>query len=556
MPGGFEGHLAEIERGCMDVRHGRLSLLTEEETYFLNDEGARGFLRRMLSGDREGLSPGSLFRLHDVLVLRGRYRRCIEPLERIASSGDLNGPVVRLALARAGNAALDHSIPLDMGPVVSALGLSERMAPNSRRRGGQNPLLIVESHLLASRLLVERSDHVESRMLARGMRDGMFRYLDTAYEAAEELSSFDEGVGAYHLIRCDLVHSQMRLDSGDPASARRIMGGALERAIEMEFPYLEVLALEELSRTAGSEEEGIGLLERAIESSARIDNDTEGRRAKVDMHELRCAMAESGTAEAKQDMVRNAHMMDEVSEGLSRDDPDSYIRARARSALWMARADDHRSGANVIREALKHLKKFPDDEIESVLLSTAVMVHLRSGNRSKGKRALLDLIARRPVKNYPEAYLILKEAVSEHEWLRTDPDTSELFEDEMDYSIDRSAVEEIVRRAKDAFPNEFGAMLRGAPHISHIEPVLEGAGGRASFMFSLFDRLSQRAVQGEGVVHSHPSGSARPSKADLSMFSRFPGINLIIGYPFSEDSIAAYDRLGNRVRLRIEEDGS
>ena len=68
---------------------------------------------------------------------------------------------------------------------------------------------------------------------------------------------------------------------------------------------------------------------------------------------------------------------------------------------------------------------------------------------------------------------------------------------------------------------------------------------------SLYSRFSGRNVEGEGVVHSHPSGSARPSRADLSMFGRFPGINIIIGHPFRDDSMAAYDRLGNRVRLDI-----
>jgi len=35
------------------------------------------------------------------------------------------------------------------------------------------------------------------------------------------------------------------------------------------------------------------------------------------------------------------------------------------------------------------------------------------------------------------------------------------------------------------------------------------------------------------------------------MFGRFPGVNIIIGYPYKDDSMAAYDRLGNRVRLEI-----
>ncbi len=115
-------------------------------------------------------------------------------------------------------------------------------------------------------------------------------------------------------------------------------------------------------------------------------------------------------------------------------------------------------------------------------------------------------------------------------------------------------MEEIISRAKEAYPNEFGAMMRGLQHITHIEPVMEGASNRNSFLFSLYNRFSQRSVDGEGVVHSHPSGSVRPSRADLSMFGRFPGINIIIGYPYTGNSMAAYDRLGNRVRLDIVKD--
>ena len=537
----------------MEARRGSIPSATEERIVFPFDKRPGGFLKKLLSGDGGGVTPDQLFQAHELLILRGRYRICLEPLQRIASSAGIRDRVLKLALARAGNAALDHSIPLDMEPIVSALGLSERTAPGSRSGRKVDPLLNAEMKMLASRLLEASALNVESDNLARGMRDGMFRYIGMAASSAEELISIDAGIGAYHLARCEMIEAELRLGLDEYASAQRGFTSVIDRADRSGFPYLEIRALVALARTVESGGEAAELLRRAAELSSNIRNGTEESRANVELRELECVMAEGDGSGAKMIMARKARSMNDAAKDLLPDDPGSYIEARARAALWMARADDHRGGANAVREALGHIKKHPNDDIECALLSTAVLIHMRSGDRRRAKRALLDLIARRPVKNHPEAYTILKEAVSGQDWLRSDPDTSELFDEEIAYSIDRSAVEEIVRRARDAFPNEFGAMLRGIPHITHIEPVLEGAGGRASFMFSLFDRLSQRAVQGEGVVHSHPSGSARPSKADLSMFSRFPGINLIIGYPFSEDSIAAYDRLGNRVKLNIED---
>ena len=177
--------------------------------------------------------------------------------------------------------------------------------------------------------------------------------------------------------------------------------------------------------------------------------------------------------------------------------------------------------------------------------------YMGADERRKAKKLLMDIVLNQPVKQHPASFGIMKEAVSGVEWLRNDRDTRELFEEEIVYTIEKDAVDEVIRRAKESYPNEFGAMLRGIPHITHIEPVMEGAANRSSFLFSLYSRFSQRNVPGEGVVHSHPSGSARPSRADLSMFGRFPGINIIIGYPYKYDSMAAYDRLGNRVKLEI-----
>src|SRR2546428_11226821 len=43
-----------------------------------------------------------------------------------------------------------------------------------------------------------------------------------------------------------------------------------------------------------------------------------------------------------------------------------------------------------------------------------------------------------------------------------------------------------------------------------------------------------------GTVHSHPSGVYEPSDEDRALFNKFGGIHLITGYPYTEDSWAAW----------------
>lgn len=52
-----------------------------------------------------------------------------------------------------------------------------------------------------------------------------------------------------------------------------------------------------------------------------------------------------------------------------------------------------------------------------------------------------------------------------------------------------------------------------------------------------------------GTVHSHPSGSTRPSLEDLHNY--FGLISLIIGFPYEYDTISAFDRNGRELQLEI-----
>jgi proteasome lid subunit RPN8/RPN11 len=52
-----------------------------------------------------------------------------------------------------------------------------------------------------------------------------------------------------------------------------------------------------------------------------------------------------------------------------------------------------------------------------------------------------------------------------------------------------------------------------------------------------------------GTAHSHPSGSNKPSLEDLNNY--YGLVSIIINYPYTYDTIAAFDRDGNHMKLQI-----
>jgi proteasome lid subunit RPN8/RPN11 len=402
----------------------------------------------------------------------------------------------------------------------------------------------MEKKLLQSLLLDERADHVESETLGADFVKSALDGFNSSLAIASELQG---NIGTYHQVRCMYHLASFLLKRGEMLRGDEVLDISLKKSKENGFGPLAI----DLEKLAGFYKddlvEGTSYLESAMISARKFGNTRElaelmfvkGNRT-VSESEDRPSI-EAGIAL----MMEAAGIVDDMDERMK------GASMRTEAALWFARTGSPGDGVDLARKASQLFKEQKDRESMIRALSVLFLCYMKMDDRRKAKRLLLDLVANQPVKQFPASFGILKEAVSGVKWLREDKDTKELFEEEIVYTIERVAVDEVIRRARESYPNEFGAMLRGLPHITHIEPVMEGAGNRNSFLFSLYSRFSQRNVPGEGVVHSHPSGSARPSRADLSMFGRFPGINIIIGYPYSYDSMAAYDRLGNRVRLEI-----
>lgn len=361
-----------------------------------------------------------------------------------------------------------------------------------------------------------------------------------------------EGWETYHLARCLMISGTLRGQIGLLRRGNEDLAEGLELARSGPFPTLILSILLEICSFAEDLEGANKLLDEAHMIADELGNRPALARIAYIHGSLACLDGEGDRKMRKGRIIKGAEEILLASDRLgAAAEGEAPAIWRSEAAVWLIRAGEPERAMKVLRGCARSIRASGDRGLLMELLSASVYAKLSTGDRRGGKKALLDLLYHHPVKSDVRAFNLLKEAVEGHAWLREDEDTRELFEGEVIYRIDRFVVDDIKRRAIDAYPNEFGAMLRGVEHITRLDPIMEGAGGRTQFMFSLYSRFSGRNVEGEGVVHSHPSGSARPSRADLSMFGRFPGINIIIGHPFRDDSMAAYDRLGNRVRLDI-----
>jgi proteasome lid subunit RPN8/RPN11 len=119
--------------------------------------------------------------------------------------------------------------------------------------------------------------------------------------------------------------------------------------------------------------------------------------------------------------------------------------------------------------------------------------------------------------------------------------------------MEREVVEEIVQIARESHPFEFAALLEGKVK----EGVLKVDGlvflpGETSNQGAVMKTFMMPLTTGTvGSVHSHPIPSGEPSTADLQFFAKNGLFHLIIAYPYTEDSILAYDTFGEIISYRL-----
>lgn len=108
--------------------------------------------------------------------------------------------------------------------------------------------------------------------------------------------------------------------------------------------------------------------------------------------------------------------------------------------------------------------------------------------------------------------------------------------------------------AKESHPNEFIGLLSGIvdgeftkAEELYLAPLAEVDDESASYNpYHLPAGL--RLV---GSFHSHPAGSARPSQADVQMFSHSGRTHLIAAYPYRTEDVRAYDNKGKKIEFEV-----
>jgi len=117
-------------------------------------------------------------------------------------------------------------------------------------------------------------------------------------------------------------------------------------------------------------------------------------------------------------------------------------------------------------------------------------------------------------------------------------------------AITSKTLEMMLAAAKDTHPREFACVLRAQDGVITELLLVPGTlSGENNAILRLHMLPIDLTIIGS--AHSHPTPNATPSQADLNLFSRFGPIHLILGYPYTMRSWAAYNRNGERVELAV-----
>ncbi|RLF13000.1 MAG: peptidase [Thermoprotei archaeon] len=114
----------------------------------------------------------------------------------------------------------------------------------------------------------------------------------------------------------------------------------------------------------------------------------------------------------------------------------------------------------------------------------------------------------------------------------------------------RDLLEGLLQVAKENHPREVFFLLRGSTKrgVVSVEEFLLPPTTTFGLGFSSFSLYSMPIdLSIVGTVHSHPSGSARPSIRDMHSFLGV--VMVIVAYPYDMRSVAAYDREGRPVKV-------
>lgn len=116
--------------------------------------------------------------------------------------------------------------------------------------------------------------------------------------------------------------------------------------------------------------------------------------------------------------------------------------------------------------------------------------------------------------------------------------------------IAKDTLDFILHACRSTHPHEFIGILRAENSI--ISDVLVIPGTTSNHVSATLQLHMLPLASGDvGTVHSHPSGSTKPSNADLHMFSNRGEWHIIVGHPYTQRRTRCYDGQGQPRDLPI-----
>ena len=125
--------------------------------------------------------------------------------------------------------------------------------------------------------------------------------------------------------------------------------------------------------------------------------------------------------------------------------------------------------------------------------------------------------------------------------------------DQRKVAVTRSVANGIISYSRGLHPNEAILILRGKATKEQIIidglviPPFASSGPYYSGFSDFFLPFDSSYV---GTAHSHPSRSNRPSLEDLNR-GFYGAVSIIIAYPYEDGTMAAYDRSGAELEIKI-----
>ena len=115
--------------------------------------------------------------------------------------------------------------------------------------------------------------------------------------------------------------------------------------------------------------------------------------------------------------------------------------------------------------------------------------------------------------------------------------------------IMKELINELLEICRDTHPNEFFAFLTGNRGVIKEYIYIPFKQGRD--FVSIDTSLLPLGMKIYGTVHSHPSHSPNPSPQDLSTFSSFGRVHIIVYYPYCRECWRAFDSSGNAISIDV-----